>query len=128
MKFIKANQAITFGQSFGDLIERILHAFDFVELAMHAAHEFVKMQAGLALHWHGRVESVHQEALATSDSAPQVHTLWNVRTTDQALDRVGPTELELLPFVKVTLQAFDRDTLGCVRLVAPLGKCMLVVI
>ena len=48
MKFVEADQAVFLCDAARDFVQRIGNAFQLVELAVHAAHEFVKMQPGLA--------------------------------------------------------------------------------
>ena len=128
MELVEADQAIALRDAFGHLIERILHTFDFVKLAMHAAHEFVKMQTSFTLNRHGRVKRVHQKAFPTSDTSPEVYPSGHIRTLKQPLDGAGAIVFKRDPVVKIRLQALDSDALGGVWLITAFSQTALIIL
>jgi hypothetical protein len=57
----------------------------FLQLAVHLAHELVEVQPRLALQRHGLEEAVHQEALAAPHAAVHVDAARDRRAVDQLL-------------------------------------------
>jgi hypothetical protein len=79
VKFVKTEQPHFAGQAFGHLQEWIALALEFVQLAMDAMHEGVKVDAPLATVGHRVEEAVHQETLAAPDAAPEINTTRHFR-------------------------------------------------
>ena len=63
VKFIKADQAIAFGQMLGHHHQRVRLVLQATQLGVHAAHKGMKVNAYFTANASGRVERVHQEAL-----------------------------------------------------------------
>ena len=111
MEFIEADQSIPPCRARRCLGNRVLRPFQGVEFAMDLAHEMVEMHPALPDQWHTQVERVHQEALAASDRAPEVHALRQRRLDEQALQRARAALLIGAPFFVQPLQALDRAPL-----------------
>ena len=83
MELVKANQLVTLGHAFAQLIKRVDGALDHGQFAVHLAHEFVKVQTGFALDGHGRKKAVHQKTFAAPHPAKHVHALGNLRAAQE---------------------------------------------
>src|SRR3546814_3910068 len=83
MKLVEADQAIALGDTRGDDIERIGLTLDPIEFAMNTAHEFVKVNAGLAAHGHRQVERIHQKAFPATHPAPHVYAARSEEPTSE---------------------------------------------
>jgi hypothetical protein len=84
MEFVEADQSIFFGDAASDLVERVCNTLQFVELPVHAAHEFMEVQPGFTYDRHDRVKAVHQEGLAAPDTTPHIDPARHLRPIDQA--------------------------------------------
>ena len=84
VELVETDQPVTLRHASREFIERIGRALQLFQLAMHLAHELVKMQTRLALHRHDREEAVHQEALAAPHAAPHVDAARQIRVRRSA--------------------------------------------
>src|SRR5690606_22644729 len=128
VKLVEADQTVAPGNAPRNFIERIGHTAHFTQLVMHATHKFVKVQARLALDWHGLIEGVHQEAFATPYTAPHVYAAGHLGTAEQLSKARRAHLLERHPVVVVLLQAIDRRLLCGINLVAPLVQRVKVIL
>src|SRR5207245_2076678 len=93
---------------------------------MYAAHEFMKVQAGLAHHRYDRVETVHQERLAAPDATPQVDAARYLGPVDQAFEGARAPRLVRHPVVIGLLQTRHRPQLRLIGPVVARGQRVLV--
>ena len=122
VEFVEADQLEALGHFCAQCLQRIDGALQLAQFVVHFAHEFVKVQACLALDRYGLVETVHQEALAATHAAVHVYAAWNVRAVDELLDRVGSLLLVGRPFVRAMLQRGHGLHLRRIALEAARGK------
>src|SRR5947208_4178473 len=115
VKLVEADQPAAPGGALGERGDRILGAFQSVELAMDLAHEVVEVDAALAYQRHAQVEAVHEEALAPPDGAPQVDPFRQRRPDQQALQPGVAPRLVGGPLLVQLLQPLDRAPLRRVR-------------
>ena len=120
MKFIKTNQPILLCDTAGNFIQRIGHAFQVVQLAVYAAHEFMEMQSGLAHDRYDQIKTIHEKRFPPADTTPQVNAAWNFRAADQALESGRTFRLESDPVVVCTLQPINSKLLCIVVSETPL--------
>ena len=85
MKFVKSNEFVFFGNLLAQHIQRIDRALQLAQLAVHLAHEFMKMQTGFALDRYSLKKAIHQKALAPPHAAKHIHATRNGRTVDEFL-------------------------------------------
>ena len=97
VKLVKADEAVTLGNTFAQFVERIDRALEVAQFTVDFAHELVKMQARLALERNRVVKAVHQEAFAAPHPAVHVDPARNVGPVDQLLERIGTLLLERRP-------------------------------
>ncbi len=126
VELVEADQLELARHALAQLVQRVDGALQGGQLAVHLAHELVKVQPRLAADRHGVVEAVHQKALAAADAAVHVDALGNGRVADELLDRVGAPLLVARPLLGAALQRLDRAQLRRVTLVAACGQFRLV--
>ena len=122
VKFVKTDQFVTLRHPATQLVERVDGALQVHQFAVHFTHEFVEMQARLALDRNGVKEAVHQETLAAPYAAIHVHPARDVRPVDEFLQCIGTPRLVLSPFASTTLQRLHRTQLRRVTLKAACGQ------
>src|SRR5215467_3240682 len=115
---VEADQAIPLGDALGERGERVFPALQFLELAVHVAHEVVEVHAALAYERQAQVEAVHEEALAAAHAAPEVDAARQLGVHDQAPQRRRAPRLVGRPLLVKLLQALDRTHLRGVALEA----------
>src|SRR6266508_4405218 len=108
---VETDEAVALGDSLGQRAERILPAFQLLELPVHVAHEMVEMHAAFSHQRQAQVKAVHQEALAAAHAAPQVHPARQRRAHHQALERRAAPRLVGGPLLVELLQPLDRAQL-----------------
>jgi arabinose-5-phosphate isomerase len=96
-----------------------------VQFAMYRQHEPVKMHAPLAGVGHGSVQEIHQESLATPDTAPEIDSAHrNGVGFSKAASKAGQPAARFAAarseIVEQALQAIDTFELGIVRRIS---KC-----
>ena len=126
MKFVKTDQLEAPGHLLAECVQRVLGALQLAEFAMHLAHEFMEMQARLALDRHGLEEAIHQEALAATHAAIHVDPARNWRVVEHLLELAGTLALVMGPFVGTTLQRRNGAELCRITLEAARGQLPLV--
>ena len=122
MELIKTNEFVAFGDALAQHVQRIDRALEGCEFAMDFTHEFVKVQAHLALQGNGVEKAFHQKALAPPHPAIHVHAARHIRPVDQLLECVGTLGLVCGPVISATLKGIHCAQLGRVTLVAFSGQ------
>ena len=107
MEFVKANQLVTLGNLLTQNIQGVGLALQLPQLAVHLAHELMKVQTGFALNWHRIKKAVHQKTLATPHPTVHVHTTRDGRTVDEFFQLVRTLFFVSCPFVGASLQRID---------------------
>jgi hypothetical protein len=116
VKFVKTEQPHFAGQPFGHLQEGIALALEFVQLAMDAMHEGVKVDTPFATVGHRVKEAVHQEALAAPDAAPEINATRHCRRSENAPQGTATPDLEREQIVVKALQTLGSRALRRVSL------------
>jgi hypothetical protein len=119
MELIEADELVALRHPFAQFIERIDSALQLAQLAVHLAHELMKMQPRLALDRHDLIEAVHQKALAAADPAIQVNAQRNRWMADQLFEGIGTSGLVVGPLLGAALERCNRAQLRRVALVTP---------
>ena len=83
VEFIKTNQLVSLGHAHAQHIQRVDRALHVAHLAVHLAHELVKVQTGFALDRHRVKKAVHQKTFSAPYSAEHVHTARDLRAVDE---------------------------------------------
>ena len=116
VELIKTNEFITLSHALSQCIERVDGTLQISQLAVHFAHELMKMQPCLSLQRHCVEKAIHQKAFTPPNPAVHVDTPGNVWPVNQLFKCVGPLFLVLRPFIGASLQSLNRPKLRGVRL------------
>ena len=122
VKLVEADQPKALGDALAKLVQGILQTFEFRQLAVHLAHELVKVKARFAPQRHRQEEAVHQEALAATHPTVHVHATRDWRLDQEPSDRIAALLQVLLPLVLAALQGINGTHLGRVGGKAALGQ------
>ena len=107
VKFIEANQPITPGNTFTQLVERVCRALQILQFPMHLPHELMKVQADFALERNGAEKAVHEKALTPPHPSVHVNPTRNIRPVDQFLEGIRALPLKRRPLGRAALQSID---------------------
>src|SRR3546814_8741881 len=99
-----------------------------IEFAMNTAHEFVKVNAGLAAHGHRQVERIHQKAFPATHPAPHVYAARHIGTPEDFFQGSRPRPLEYDPIVVVLLQTLYGGELSLVGPIIALDQHFIVIL
>ena len=126
MKLVKTDQLVLFGDFGTQRIQRVLRALHQVQLAVHLAHEFMKVQTHLAFDGHRIEKAVHQKALATPYPAVHVNALGQIGVVEQFFERVGAFVFINGPVISAALQCLNSTQLRRIALKTLGGQFCLV--
>ena len=118
VKLVEANELVALGNAGAQHIQGVHRALQRHQFAMHLAHEFVKVQAHLALDGHRIEKAVHQKTFSAPHPAVHVNALRDVGPVQQLLEGIRPFGLVRCPIVGTALQSVDRTQLRRVTLKA----------
>ncbi len=104
VELVEADEPVAQRDAAAELLQRVGHALQVLQLAVHLAHELVEVQAHLALQGHGLEEAVHQEALAAPHPAVHVDAARDGWAHQHLGDGVGAARLVRVPLVLAALQ------------------------
>ena len=93
VELVETDQLEALGHAFAKHINRVFRALQIGQFTVHLAHEFVEVQARLALDRHGIKKAVHQEALAAANPAVHVDPFRDRQAVDEFLQRTGTLAL-----------------------------------
>src|SRR5207237_4880063 len=124
VELVKADKPTVARRARGQRGERILGALQLVELAVHLAHEVMKMHAALANEGHAEEKRVHEKALAAPHRPPEINALGERWLHEKPLQRARAPRLVGAPLLEELLQALDRAPLRRVGLNPPLRQTL----
>ena len=122
VELVEADQAKATRDAPPEFVQWIGRALEFLQFAVHLAHELVEVQPCLARQRHGLEEAVHQEALAPPHATVHVDAARNGRAHQQLGHGIAAPRLVGRPFVFAALQRCDAASLRFVGRVATLGQ------
>ena len=126
MKLIKADQPVAPRNPLGDLIERILSAAKIMHLPVGCTHEFVKVQAHLSLQGNMGKKTIHELALATAYTTPEVDPSGQPGLRDHPHKLTTALGLIVGPLGSAFLKSFGRTQLSAIGAKSVFSKLLLI--
>src|SRR5690606_17812028 len=111
VELIKTDQLVLVADDSRHLVQRIALAAQRLQLMVHTAHEFMKMDSRLLFDLNRHEKRIHQKTFATAYATPHINTTRRLGLAEKTPE--GLTQLLLIgnQFVSKHLQACDGPLL-----------------